>query len=109
MSVCAFISNPINNSEEGLNIPFASELFLKKTWLYGSQELDLEWIPLFLNGIDITKKDLPLIIEEIEKLKIWAKQKLSQEDCENIEKRINFIKEELPKFFLREDALVFIG
>ncbi|MEM8676926.1 MAG: hypothetical protein AAGF83_24195 [Cyanobacteria bacterium P01_G01_bin.67] len=65
MSVCAFISNPQDDSESSSNIPFASEPFFKQVWLPASQELELKWIPLFSNGIDITKTDLPLVIEEI--------------------------------------------
>lgn len=109
MSVGAFISNPINEDEISLYIPVSTESFYKKVWLSASEELKLNYIPLFSNGIDIKKEELFLIQKELKKLKMWAKKHLDKEDCKRIVNRINYIDRRLPKLFLREDTIVFIG
>lgn len=109
MSICAFILNPVDEIEESLNIPVASEEFFSRVWNKGCQELELNWIPIFSSGIDILKEDLTSIIIELEKLKKWSENNLLKKDMEKINNRIDNLETELPKMFKRKDAIIFIG
>lgn len=52
MSIGAFILNPVDELEKSLSILVAKKFFLQ-VWNKGCKELELEWIPIFLTGIDI--------------------------------------------------------
>lgn len=109
MSVAAFINDPINEEEDNLYIPIASENFFVSYWKPACQALDLKWIPLFNIGIDITKENLPEIISELTKLQDWAKQNLSDEKSEHIRERIELLIRQFPSIFKRDDVSLFIG
>ncbi len=109
MSVYAFILNPINRQEKSLSFPVATESFFYKVWMLGCKSLRLSWIPLFATGIDVTKEDLFSLQIELQLLKKWAKNNLCENKFEQIEARINLCEKQLPKMFIRKDAIVFMG
>lgn len=82
MSIGAFILNPVDELEKSLSILVAKKFFLQ-VWNKGCKELELEWIPIFLTGIDILPKGLTAIEVELDKLKKWSKANLPKQDKKN--------------------------
>ncbi|KHL91512.1 hypothetical protein QW71_34245 [Paenibacillus sp. IHB B 3415] len=110
MTVCAFILEAQNEFEERFYIPIATEKFFYKYWMPGIQALGLEMMGFITPGIDIHQKELPIIIEELHKLKSWFDQNVKDGDTrEYFFKRVNLLEEKLPIAYQREDAVVFMG
>ncbi|MFC0331196.1 hypothetical protein ACFOLF_22515 [Paenibacillus sepulcri] len=109
MSISAFIPEPENEFERFFNVPVATEAFFQECWEPAVKALGLQWVPVFSSGIDITKEDLPAVLDELERLKQWAEQELSGERRGQILVRIERLAAELPKALERDGAVVFIG
>jgi hypothetical protein len=109
MSIMAFIHRPENEFEQQFNVPVATEAFFRDFWEPAVKTLGLQWVPIFAAGIDVRKEDLPDVLEELDRLKLWAERELSGEQRDHILARIGRLADELPKAFQREDAVVFIG
>ncbi|EGO62382.1 hypothetical protein [Acetonema longum] len=111
MSVYAYILNAENDFEKSLSTPVAVEKFFNEFWLPAAEELGLKWIPTFSAGMDVTKEDVSEILDELSRLKKWAKkhQQMSQDDRTYMISRIELLEERLPQAFRRENAVMFIG
>ena len=102
---------PENEFEKNISIPVANEDFFNKFWLPAAEELGLKWIPAFSAGMDVTKEDVPDILDELNELKKWAtaSSKLNQDEKKYMITRIEIFEETLPQAFRRENAVMFIG
>ncbi|MNP75251.1 hypothetical protein D3C76_1722800 [compost metagenome] len=60
-------------------------------------------------GIDLTKKDLSLLIKELEKVKAWAVAKLDKNELEYLERRIDFLIVKLIEAFNNGAITIYIG
>ncbi|CAH1054905.1 hypothetical protein [Paenibacillus pseudetheri] len=72
MAISAQILDAQNDSENRLYIPVASLSFFRECWLPGVHALGLRWTELFESGVDVTVKELPIILDELDQLKKWA-------------------------------------
>lgn len=108
MSVSAFIPHPENEEELGFNVPVASEAFFNAYWMPAAEELNLQWVPIFSTGIDISEEDLPDVLGELDRLKQWAAGR-GGEEMEQMLSRIDMLMARLPQAFEREGAVVYIG
>lgn len=105
----AIIQDPKTEEEKSFSIPLASEKFFEDIWESLAEELELQWIPAFLSGVDVIEDDLDDIFLELEKLEILAKEKLKRDDIAQLQERIKLIKDKLPGAFKRAGVIVFIG
>jgi len=105
----AIIQDPKTDEEKSFSIPLASEKFFEDIWEPLAEELELQWIPTFLSGVDVIEDDLDDIVSELEKLEVLAKEKLNQDNFSQLQERIKLIKDKLPGAFKRVGAVVFIG
>ncbi|SFD76938.1 hypothetical protein SAMN05216378_1352 [Paenibacillus catalpae] len=109
MSISAFIIDPEDEFERSFNLPVATEAFYKQYWEPAVEELGLEWAALFQGGTDVEREDVPVILEEISKLKEWVTSKMSGDAAEHMLRRLNLLETELPGAFKRGGAVVYIG
>ena len=108
MSIAAFIDNPETDDEKNFYLPISTEQVFDSSWQPGCQSLGLQWILNFAVGIDISKKDLPSIISELNQLKDWAKGNLSDSENKQVIERIEILTTKLPLVFSRQDVIVSI-
>ena len=109
MSVGVYINNPLDETDLKFYFPVSSEEFFNSHWLPACELLNLRWIPCFGPGINIYKEDLPEIKTEIDKLKVWAGENLSDTDLKYMIERLNLLDDKLPSAFTKEDSSVYIG
>ena len=109
MSVAAMVIIPENMVNKLLYIPIATERFFIKCWMPAINALELKWIACFQCGIEITKKDLPFVIDELEKIKPWISENLSYEETNFMTSRIDNLIDNLGEIFCNDDVIVFIG
>ncbi|WP_274650919.1 hypothetical protein [Paenibacillus humicola] len=109
MAISAFIPEPENEFEQLFSVPVATEAFFQACWEPAVEPLGLQWVPGFASGIDVTKDDLPAVLAELEKLKLWAETELSGDRRDKMLERLERLAAELPHAFRREGAVVFIG
>ncbi|MEI7024917.1 hypothetical protein [Paenibacillus sp. y28] len=106
MSVAALIVEPENS---GWYVPIATESFFMRCWIPAIQALQLQVISMFDPGVDICKDELPLLLEELDRVKMWAKIHLAEEDSGHMERRIQNLTQRLTEIFTDEGIVVFIG
>lgn len=109
MSISAIIVDPEDDFERSFMLPVATESFFQKYWLPAVEELKLEWAELFQDGTDVRREDIPAILDEVTRLKEWARSKMDGDDREHMLRRLELLEEELPKAYRRDDAVVYIG
>ncbi|CAI3304033.1 hypothetical protein ACK4CS_16805 [Enterococcus gallinarum] len=110
MSIGIIIDEPKNEKEQLFFIPVATEEVFSSYWLKASNELQLSWIPIFETGILIEKEDIPAILRELGLVKEWIKKNVIDIDTKiDLEKRINYILETLPKAFENKNIKLYIG
>jgi hypothetical protein len=109
MAISAQILDAQNDSENQLYIPVASLSFFRECWLPGVHALGLRWTELFESGVDVTVKELPIILDELDQLKKWADLNLHGINKEYFFERVDPLVEILPSAFQRKDAVVYIG
>jgi hypothetical protein len=109
MSISAFIVDPEDEFERSFMLPVATEAFYKQYWEPAAEELGLEWTALFQGGTDVEREDIPVILEEISRLKDWVNAKLTGEAQEHMLRRLNLLETGLPHAFRRKGAVVYIG
>jgi hypothetical protein len=109
MSISAFVPDPVNGFERQFHIPVAAEAFFAEYWEPAAEQLGLQWVPLFSTGIDITKEDLPAVLDELARLKEWASNQPGGERIAKLASRIELLQAELPKALERDGAVVYIG
>ena len=54
-----------------ITVPVAPESVFTDHWQRGAAALGLEWVPLCQAGTDITQEELPLLLDELARLKKW--------------------------------------
>lgn len=109
MSVSVYINNLLDETNLKYCFPISSEKFFNSHWLPACELLKLRWIPCFGSGIVIYKEDLLEIKAEIDKLKVWARENLSDADLEYMIERLNLLDDKLPLAFTEENTSVYIG
>lgn len=109
MAISVQIDDPQNDFERPFYIPVASLSFFRECWLPGIRELGLSWTELFESGVDVTEKELPIILDELEQLKKWADLNLKGIKKEYFFDRVDPLIERLPTAFQRKDAVIYIG
>lgn len=110
MSISAMVLDAQDEFEEKFLIPVATESFFHECWEPAIEELGLKWTKIFPVGIDLVEEDFSFVLEELSKIKEWAKENLPGEKKEKIFERIELIETELPNVFTHRDGIVvFIG
>lgn len=109
MSISAFMPEPTGDYEKLFNVPVATEAFFGECWEPAAETLGLRWVPLFASGIDVTKADLPEVLEELAKLRQWAARGLAGDRLALMLARLDRLVAELPKALERDGAVVYIG
>lgn len=110
MSISAMVLEAKDEFEEKFFIPVATESFFQECWEPAIEELGLKWTKVFSVGIDLVKEDFPFVLEELSKIKEWAKENLPEEKRIKIIERIELIETELPIVFTHRDGIIiFIG
>ncbi len=110
MSISVMILDAKDEFEEKFFIPIATESFFQECWEPAIEELGLKWTKVFPVGIDLVEEDFPLIIDELSKIKDWAKNNLTENKQRKIFERIELIESEVPHAFTHRDGIVvFIG
>ncbi|WP_040952709.1 hypothetical protein [Gorillibacterium massiliense] len=106
MSVAAIIIEP---KDTQFYVPVSNEAFFQNCWVPAIKELNLKLISLFNPGLDLTKKDLSHLIEELELLINWAEVNLENDDFNYMKRRIDFLIVRLIEVFTSDEVIVFIG
>lgn len=109
MSISAIILDPEDDFERSFMLPVATESFYLKYWAPAVEELNLQWAALFQDGTDVEQEDIPAILDEVSRLKDWARAKMQGEDLQHMLRRLELLEEELPKAYKRGGAIVYIG
>ncbi|BFH60397.1 hypothetical protein [Paenibacillus azoreducens] len=110
MSISAMVLDAKDEFEEKFFIPIAAESFFQECWEPAIEELGLKWTKVFSVGIDLVEEDFPFVIEELSKIKEWAKVNLPEEKKTKIIERIELIESEVPiAFSHRNGIVIFIG
>ena len=63
---------PDGHAEQRYVVPVATQALFRDVWMAGASALGLRWVPLFETGTPLTQTDLPLVIDELTALRIWA-------------------------------------
>ncbi|WP_239297632.1 hypothetical protein [Paenibacillus sp. ACRRY] len=98
--------------KESFYVPVSTEAFFKRCWEPGIKALELELISLFPDpGVDLDKKHLPKLLNELHLLKDWAEtgRHLNENDSEHLINRISILQEKMHEAFLDENVIIFIG
>ncbi|MCL2387134.1 MAG: hypothetical protein FWC89_06235 [Defluviitaleaceae bacterium] len=109
MSVAAIIINPKDIAMDSPYIPLATENFFCEYWIPVINELELKWIACFQSGIDITRDDLPFILDELEKIKPWISENYPVEAVVFMVSRIDHLVDALREIICDDGVIVFIG
>jgi hypothetical protein len=109
MSIAAFIDNPKTDVEKSFYIPIATEHSFTSLWEPAFESLDLQWIPSFAIGIDISREDLQNVLIELSQIREWVQENLSDIKSQQVIERVDILLKELPSAFSREDVIVSIG
>ena len=81
MSVALIVLHP-KEKYPGLYIPIATEGLFERVWQQGAKELNLEWLPLFQGGIDLTLEDFEAVSKELTAFEQWVKTVVAPIDPE---------------------------
>ncbi len=108
MSVSLLISGSDIPESEWKNIPVATENEFEKYWIPKSEELNLEYIPLFQFGIEVDSDSLSDILRELKLLKNTVINNSSNNDYKKLISRIDTLMTDLPEF-VGKYRTVFIG
>ncbi|MBC2283654.1 hypothetical protein [Listeria booriae] len=110
MSIGIIIDEPRNEKEKLFFVPVATEEVFSRYWLKASNELQLSWIPIFETGIVIEKEDTPVILKELQLVKEWMREHVRSVDTRiDLEKRLTYIIESIPRAFEDESIKLYVG
>ncbi|MEK3716421.1 hypothetical protein [Paenibacillus sp. FSL R7-0333] len=110
MSISVMVLDAKDEFEEKFLIPVAAESFFNECWEPAIEQLGLKWTKVFSVGIDLVEEDFPFVLEELSKIKEWAKENLPDEKKIKIIERIELIETEVPIAFSHRDGIIiFIG
>ncbi|MEK3837136.1 MULTISPECIES: hypothetical protein [unclassified Paenibacillus] len=110
MSISVMVLDAKDEFEEKFLIPVAAESFFNECWEPAIEQLGLKWTKVFSVGIDLVEEDFPFVLEELSKIKEWAKENLPDEKKMKIIERIELIETEVPIAFSHRDGIIiFIG
>lgn len=94
-----------NKSADDLDgVPIATNKVFKEFWLPGCAALNLQWIPQFLEGLDLESEAIPDIVEELSRLRSWMIQNHSGKNRDSLVDRLDRLSNKLkeisgvPKF-----------
>lgn len=87
------------------SINIATTKFYNAYWEIAIKELG---ITIFRENGQFSKKELPEVIRELERLKEWAISNLSGKELEYMEERIVNLIEAVPEMFNQEDTILYI-
>jgi hypothetical protein len=109
MGIDAFVLEGKDLARRDLYTPLITLNFFKKRWLPAIESLNLEWLRCFTSGLDLTKKELPYVLHELQKIKEWGKNNLSEGEYDYMDESITKLQNMLDEAFKHEDVVVFIG
>ncbi|MBM7543285.1 hypothetical protein [Amphibacillus cookii] len=110
MSIGIIIDEPKNEKEQLFFIPVATEEVFSSYWLKASNELQLSWVPIFETGIVIEKENMSVILRELGLVKEWIEKNVRDIDAKiDLEIRLDYILETLPKAFADENIKLYVG
>jgi hypothetical protein len=93
-------------AREELYVPLATQGVYSSEWLPMARELGLYWVPLFLTGISVSVEDLPVVVQELERLRSGL---VGAPGKSPIVQRLDFVLERLRAVDSQEIAELFIG
>lgn len=108
MSISLLVSGENIPEADWKNIPVATEDEFENYWLPISEELDLEYIPLFQFGIEIDSDTSNDVLNELQLLKTTIKNQLTDSEYEKVISRINILTDSIPNFVKKYNT-IFIG
>ncbi len=109
MSVSVIVSNPATLEQQLINIPVATESVFNSLWQTACDALNLQLVPLFSLGIDVGTDELNDLLDELERLKMWAENYRPQTDeVTQMQERVTRLINELP-ILVTPTSGVFIG
>ncbi len=108
MSVSLQISGKNIPESEWENIPVATESVFEKYWLPLSEDLNLEYVPLFQYGIEIGSDTLNEVLQELKLIKNEVMNKQTDINYKNLSERIDNLIKTLP-IYLKKYQTVYIG
>lgn len=109
MGIDAYVYKAKDLKQGDLYTPILSNGFFKKCWMPAINSLNLEYIRFFLPGLDITKDNLAFVVDELQKIREWAKVNLSEGERSYMVESIMKLQNMLDTAFKHEDVVVFIG
>ena len=90
-------------------VPIATEDFFRKCWIPAIKELNLSLTSCFQKGIDLSRKDLQELLNELKLIKHWSVDNLSIEETSHIHLRIDLLVAKLTETLITDETVVFIG
>lgn len=85
-----------DKAENGLDgVPIATNAAFKEFWLPGCSALNLQWVPLFIEGLDLERESLPDILNELSRLRSWMIQNHSGKDRDFLVDRLDRLSKKL--------------
>ena len=91
-------------------LPVATEEVFERYWVPSSEQLGLEYVPLFQTGVRVTRDDLPLISQELDQLRAHFAAAYRDEVGEGLLQRVDLLAGALAELQLaRETPDIYIG
>ena len=110
MSVALFLKYGTPGREERL-VPIATQQLFDKYWLPVSEEIGLQWIPIFRSGLPLNMEDIPFVTDELVRLREYMLQvaTIPLEVREHAKERIDRLADELQTAQKDTDVHLYIG
>ena len=109
MTVSLFMKTQRDGDERV--VPISTERVFEDYWQPAARKLGLKWVPLFQTGLPLEQEDIPVVLEELEKLRT-AFEKPSHVPADTDEYvlgRLNLLIEELKTTVASSDLDIYIG
>jgi hypothetical protein len=90
-------------------VPIATEEAFYKYWQPGCAALHLQWVPLFHTGLPLEPADIPLVIEELGRLKQWLSCQMESGVAQTVVVRIDQLIQALQQVQGNAQVQVSIG
>lgn len=90
-------------------VPIATKAVFKEFWLPGCMALNLQWIPQFLEGLDLESESIPDIVEELSRLRSWMIQNHSGKNKDFLVDRLDRLSSKLKEISSLPKLAAWIG
>src|SRR3974377_653304 len=91
------------------HLPIATEDVFEDFWLPAAHALHLKWVPTFQSGLDVRHQDIPDILNELLRLKVWMTKPERKVESEAIVRRIVLLTHRLEEIQHDPAASAWIG